>query len=204
MIFEPGYGDQYNKHPSLLITKGNGMNNFKLDARQVKAAMVMMAKNDVRYYLNGLLIGGKKIVATDGHRMIVVDCESADFEPKIFAIKGTLLKSAIECEFVFIGEDHGIVTTKNSTGTDQDKVVKFAIVEGRYPEWSGVIPNEKPKKVSKAGFNVGYVADIAKAAELLGSEFQIGEFTFYDRGRVAIDINTPENNAQCVIMQVRL
>ncbi len=182
------------------------MENFKLDARQVKSAMVMQAKNDIRYYLNGLLIGGKKIVATDGHRMIVVDSEDATFDPTIFAIKGALPSSAVKCEFVFIGEDHGVVTCVNSKGQDMDKVIKFAIVEGRFPNYERVIPTGECGEYSEIAFNLEYMADIAKSAKLLGSKYTLGKFKLYgDKVPTAVvEISTPETKAKCIVMGARL
>lgn len=179
------------------------MKNFTLNANQVKAAMHTMAKNDVRYYLNGLLIGNKKIVSTDGHGMTVVDCESADFEPKIFAIKGTLLKSASECDFVFIGDDHGVITTRNARGQEQDKVVKFSVVDGRFPDYERVIPKGKPEAVTEIGFNIGYIADVHKVGESLGSKYSAGKFQFH-KNCTTIEITTFDSKALCVIMTIRL
>lgn len=182
------------------------MENFKLDARQVKSAMVMQAKNDVRYYLNGLLIGGNKIVATDGHRMIVVDSEEATFEPAIFTIKGILPNSAKECEFVFIGEDYGVITCTSSRGQEMDKVIKFAIVEGRFPNHERVIPSGECKKYSEVAFNLEYMADIAKSAKCLGGKYVLGKIKLYGDNvpTAVIEINTPETNAKCIVMGARL
>lgn len=179
------------------------MKNFSIDARQIKSAMTMQAKNDIRYYLNGILIGGGKVVATDGHRLIVVDSPESTFEPTIFAIKGRVPKKAMSCDFVFIGEDYGVVMSKDTVGNDIDAVVKFAVVDGRYPDYNRVIPKGGCHKVSKVGFNIGYLADVSKAAVELGSVYSGGEFEFHEAS-VLIEIKTPENKAKCVIMKMRL
>jgi hypothetical protein len=181
------------------------MNNFTIDARQIKAAMLMMAKNDVRYYLNGLLIGGGKVVATDGHRMIVVDSKTSTFDPTIFSIKGKLPARAMSCEFVFIGEDYGVVTSKDCRDNDIDAVVKFSIIDGKYPDYKKVIPTDKCDSVSEIGFNIGYLSDVHKASVALGSGLSHGKFEFYGEGRMTlISIRTPENSAICAIMATRL
>ncbi len=183
------------------------MENFKLDARQVRCAMNLQAKNDVRYYLNGLLIGDGKIVATDGHRMAVVDSEEADFEPIIIQIRGSLLKSALECEFVFLEEDNGIVRTKGRDGQEQDKVLKFCIVEGKFPNWERVVPTEGKVEASEVGFNIGYLADIHKAAQDLGNNASIGKLTFFgkpERITGVIEVNTPCNYAKFITMSARI
>jgi DNA polymerase III sliding clamp (beta) subunit (PCNA family) len=179
------------------------MKNFEIDARQIKAAMTMQAKNDIRYYLNGLLIGGGKVVATDGHRLIVVESPASTFEPAIFAIRGKIPARAMSCEFVFIGGDHGVVMSKDGRSCDIDAVVKFSIVDGRYPDYKRVIPKGKPESVTSVGFNIGYLADVHKASKALGSTFGGGEFEFHENS-VLIKIKTPENSAKCVIMKMRL
>lgn len=179
------------------------MKNFSIDARQIRAAMIMQAKNDIRYYLNGLLIGGGKVVATDGHRLIVVDSPKVKFEPLIFTIKGKVPKKAMDCEFVFIGDDHGIVMSKDRMSNDVDAVVKFTVVSGKYPDYKKVMPKGAPNNISSVGFNIGYLADVHKASKELGSVYNGGEFKFYDNN-VTVSIKTPENKATCVIMTMRL
>lgn len=181
------------------------MDNFNIDARQIKAAMTMQAKNDIRHYLNGLLIGGGKVVATDGHRMIVVDSPRSEFEPTVFSIRGVISKQAIDCEFVFIGDDHGVVMSKNGKGVELDSVVKFSIVDGRYPDYKKVMPNGDGEPVKRIGFNIGYVSDVNKASLALGNKMNHGEFKFYDGGnKASIRIETFENSATCIIMATRL
>lgn len=181
------------------------MKNFELDARKVRAAMYTQARNDVRYYLNGLLIGGGKIVSTDGHRMTVIGEDAAIEDPKIYQIKGSLLKSARTCEFVFVDKDHGFLTMKNSRSVDLDKVLKFCIVDGRYPDYERVIPKPGTEKtVSEIGSNVKYLADVDKVAEALGGKFTAGAFKFYESKTAQVTIKTAECEAICLIMETRL
>lgn len=180
------------------------MKNFKLDARQVKCVMNFQSKNDVRYYLNGFLVGDGKMVSTDGHRMAIVESPNSDFEPIIIQIRGTLLSSAVECEFVFIGDDYGIVQTTNSKGQEQDKVLKFCIIDGRFPDWKRVVPTCDPVEMSNIGFNLSYLVDVDKAARDLGSKFEIGKFEFFGEGKAGVvSVSTPENKAKFVIMPTR-
>lgn len=179
------------------------MKNFNIDARQVKAAMFVQAKNDIRYYLNGLLIGDGKIVATDGHRLIVVDSPTSTFDSAIFTIKGKIPARAISCEFVFIGDDYGIITSKDARDNDIDAIVKFVIVEGKYPDYKRVMPEGKGDDISEIGFNIGYLADAHKASVALGNSYNNGKFTFHGT-KACIEIKTPENKATYVIMAARL
>ena len=156
------------------------MKNFSIDARQIKAAMVMQAKADIRYYLNGLLIGGGKVVATDGHRMIIVNSPKSTFEPLIFSIKGALSKKAITCEFIFLDGKNGVIISKDSMGRDIDAVVKFSIVDGKFPDYKKVVPKSGGHPTKEAGFNIGYLSDVNKSALALGSKLTHGVLSFYD------------------------
>lgn len=72
-------------------------------AALVKAAMLFQAKQDVRYYLNGIYITQDHIVATNGHAMFVSPYES-DLkleEPIIVAVKGKIPVKAYNLELLY-------------------------------------------------------------------------------------------------------
>lgn len=69
----------------------------------VKAAMLFQAKQDVRYYLNGIYITADHVVATDGHAMFVCPYES-DLRPErpvIVAVKGKIPAKAYNLELMY-------------------------------------------------------------------------------------------------------
>ena len=180
------------------------MENFNIDARQLKAAMIFQAKNDVRYYLNGVLIGSNRLVATNGHKMIVVDSDGADFDPVICNIKGTIPKAAVNCEFVFIDDESGVIFFTTKFGVELNQVLRFGITDASsFPDYERAIPDGEPNAPVQVAFNTQYMADIDRACTALGSTMNAGKFTFYEKS-VLVDISNAEQSAKCVIMGLRM
>jgi len=113
-----------------------------------------MAQQDVRYYLNGLMLevdsGVIRTVATDGHRLSV--CEhAADVSPgeKIQVIlprKGVLELSRLLAEedapaHISVGNNHICVTLNEYTFTSK-------LIDGKFPDYQRVIPRNSDKLVT--------------------------------------------------------
>jgi len=131
----------------------------------IKSVSLAMAKNDIRYYLNGLHIetNGRetRIVATDGHRMNVARVKHYDFlvgeDGKRTAIEAELT----DIESVIIPAElvKSIVTHKFpksykhsdvTISTEGDKVTATVMggvqysalrVDGKFPDWRRVVPD---------------------------------------------------------------
>ena len=112
---------------------------------QRKALDAVMAKNDMRYYLNGTHIEPEKkmMVVTDGHRMALL--KDANLEGMPEPIAGTTV----------IGRD--------------DKWIP----DTRFPDYNRVIPKEgRSEKMTVNAEDLGnYARAVAKAGKFLGSEF---------------------------------
>jgi DNA polymerase III subunit beta len=116
-----------------------------------------MAQQDVRYYLNGLLLEteGKMLrtVATDGHRLALCEIElaqpaaTAGTQQVIIPRKGVLeLARLIGTEgdvLVQVGSNHIRVQIGDIRFTSK-------LIDGRFPEYSRVIP-ANPKHIIKSG-----------------------------------------------------
>lgn len=112
-----------------------------------------MAQQDVRYYLNGMLLesDGKtlKTVATDGHRLAyceaAMDGAGAGVQQVIVPRKGVL-----ELQRLLTGDD----TVELVIGTNHVRAqigsIRFTskLIDGRFPEYSRVIPTSPTRKVS--------------------------------------------------------
>lgn len=107
-----------------------------------------MAQQDVRYYLNGLLleVSSKvlRAVATDGHRLAYcekqTDCEMADIKQVILPRKGVLelvrlLSNSEEKVTILLGSNH--------LRAQLDKI-RFTskLIDGRFPDYNRVIPED--------------------------------------------------------------
>jgi len=131
--------------------------NFKLAQKQLRwlleKTMFCMAQQDVRYYLNGLLLElqQKKLrgVATDGHRLsmaeVEIDNQAGKDKQVIVPRKGVqemtrFLDEADEPVEVLIGTNHLRTKLKNIVFTSK-------LIDGRFPDYTKVIPSNQSKKV---------------------------------------------------------
>ncbi len=140
-----------------------------LSKRAMLSAMIFQAKNDVRYYLNGICFApDKKLYSSDGYRCFIGEHETDGLKENIIiAIKGPR----------FIKFDKAEIDTESEIITYQDEAgarVGFglcSVIDGRYPDIEKIIPKEN-KPVSEIGFNASYLADIEKAARLYNPHFE--------------------------------
>ena len=112
-----------------------------------------MAQQDVRYYLNGLMLepanGILRAVATDGHRLamceIVADTGDSNGEQVIVPRKGVqelhrLLEDSDEPVTVEVGSNHIRITTGELRFTSK-------LIDGRFPDYTRVIPKNADKQL---------------------------------------------------------
>lgn len=112
-----------------------------------------MAHQDVRYYLNGLLleIDGKKLktVATDGHRMALAEIELEESvgasRQVIVPRKGVLelsrfLEDSDDTAKISLGVNHIRVELPQLTFTSK-------LIDGRFPDYNKVVPVSQSKEI---------------------------------------------------------
>jgi DNA polymerase-3 subunit beta len=108
-----------------------------------------MASQDVRYYLNGLLVeiteNSITTVATDGHRLAVADVE---FPNKISSEVSMIIprKGVLELLKLLAGSDEKNIRLSignNGIGAIVGtQVMKIKLLEGNFPDYKRVIPKE--------------------------------------------------------------
>jgi len=110
-----------------------------------------MAQQDVRYYLNGMLLetDGKMLrtVATDGHRLALCEMDlpsKATGQQVIIPRKGVL-----ELQRLLGNEGDVLITIGSNHVRAQIGDVRFTskLIDGRFPEYSRVIPAASPKAI---------------------------------------------------------
>ena len=114
-------------------------------ARLLEKTHFSMAQQDVRYYLNGMLleIDGAMLraVATDGHRLAL--CEAA-LETKAKTSQQVIVprKGVLELQRVLTDEGTAAVAIGTNHVRAQIGDVRFTskLIDGRFPEYSRVIP----------------------------------------------------------------
>ena len=112
-----------------------------------------MAQQDVRYYLNGLLLdlreNSLRCVATDGHRLALCEAElSAGAQTR----KQIILprKGVLELQRLLEGGDREIeleIGRNHLRMRREDVTFTSKLIDGRFPDYEAVIPKENPNKL---------------------------------------------------------
>jgi DNA polymerase-3 subunit beta len=123
--------------------------------RLLEKTQFAMAQQDVRYYLNGLLLEGRpdrlRAVATDGHRLALCDFKTAtDDDLDIQAIVprkavmelNKLLSSTEDSPEIEIQFSNSHMQVEFPNGSFTSK-----LIDGRYPDYAKVLPSENTQEL---------------------------------------------------------
>jgi DNA polymerase-3 subunit beta len=137
--------EEINAQQTLSIAQGE----FR---RLIDKTHFSMAQQDVRYYLNGLLIetDGKALraVATDGHRLALCEMELAGKAKTTHQVI-VPRKGVLELQRI-LGTDGEIelaVGTNHVRAQIGDIRFTSKLIDGRFPEYARVIPSNPPRPV---------------------------------------------------------
>lgn len=154
-----------------------------------------MAHQDVRYYLNGLLVelAAKRVrtVATDGHRLAVCDLET---EIKVEEQRQIIVprKGIMELQRLLDGESEQVKLElgKNHVRVRRDdSVFTSKLIDGRFPDYQAVIPGEEGHKV---GLGRNAFREALQRAAILSSEKVRGVKLDLKSGSLTIVAHNPE------------
>ncbi len=175
------------------------------DLRQlVNKTHFSMAQQDVRYYLNGLLLETERkklrAVATDGHRLALSEVELAAAatrdEQLIVPRKGVLeLNRLLEGEGdveMGLGANHIRVQLDGIRLTSK-------LIDGRFPEYGRVIPNE-PRNVITADRNL--LRQALQRTAILSNEKYRGVRLELSPNSVILQANNPEQEEAVETLEV--
>lgn len=177
----------------------------KADLRRlVEKTHFSMAQQDVRYYLNGLLLETDKkrlrAVATDGHRLALSEVDlavpAARDEQLIVPRKGVLELSRLldgdgEVELA-LGANHIRVQLDGVRLTSK-------LIDGRFPEYSRVVPVQ-PKNIIKADRNLFRHA--LQRTAILSNEKYRGVRLELSPNSVVLQANNPEQEEAVETLEV--
>lgn len=155
---------------------------ISINAKLLRIASMFSSKGSIRYYLNGVYVEkadeGVILVATDGHRLIVINDKTGNCgeDGKIIRLSKNIIletkKSKLEKEerLVEISEDGELTIRSQPEG---EKIVTYphGFIDGTFPEWRSAFQwnIEKP---SPSAFNAKYLNDFGRVSkELNGSEY---------------------------------
>lgn len=185
-----------NEFPS--VDDGPGKREFSINQSELKQLIghtaFAMAQQDVRYYLNGMLmeVGEHRVrvVATDGHRlaMMDVDVPSLDGEltQAILPRKGVVELSRLLADegevSVVLGNNHIRVATDEFRFTSK-------LVDGAYPDYDRVLPKGGDKQL--VGSRDGLRSAFSRTA-ILSNEKYRGVRLLLSQGLLTLVANNPE------------
>ena len=143
--------------------------------RLMERTSFAMAQQDVRHYLNGLLLefreGGLRAVATDGHRLALAEMEA----PITGEVRQVILprKGVVELERTLEGDDGTLTLSVGQSflRVERDKLTMTSkLIDGRFPDYEAVIPYgfDQGVTVDRAGF----IKSLQRAAILSNEKYR--------------------------------
>ena len=167
---------------------------IEIDAKLLKAAQQFQAKNDVRYYLNGVCLSKDgRIKATDGHRAMMVEHGAKLEEDIIITINGAVPASATIAK---IDTDTNMITFDDRS----ESVKSFSVIAGEFPEVDRTIPTGDTVPADLIGFNPSYIADAAKALEIASGKATAMTFEFRGKHKALVMRPTMERLSSLIII----
>jgi len=142
--------------PRLAAPEGSGV-QFALPQKLLKnlfsQVQYAMAQQDIRYYLNGLLMvidaGELRVVATDGHRLALASKEVANKE---LGKQEVILPRKTVLELAKLLDDSDEPVAIELSGSQArfkfgDILLASKLVDGKFPDYQRVIPTQHPKRL---------------------------------------------------------
>lgn len=182
--------------------KGEVM-KLKISKLLLEGALMFQAKQDVRYYLNGIcFMPDGRVAATDGHRAMIASKHENKLKDNVIV---SVSKSPTKrYAYALLDTKTGIVTYHD----EHEIMVGAGIcseINGRFPDIDRVIPKET-KAAEEIGFNAGYLVDVEKVARLFNPKFCGVKFELNGNTNAAVCcLSAPSGeNAKIVVMPQRL
>jgi DNA polymerase-3 subunit beta len=172
--------------------------------RLVEKTHFSMAQQDVRYYLNGLLLETEKTrlraVATDGHRLALSEVDligAATRDEQLIVPR----KGVLELSRLLDGEGEvQLALGANHIRVQLDGIrLTSKLIDGRFPEYSRVVPAQ-PKHVIKADRNLFRQA--LQRTAILSNEKYRGVRLELSPNSVVLQANNPEQEEAVETLEV--
>jgi len=182
-----------------VVDKTEGQESAEVDPQSLKQLLELtgfaMAQQDVRYFLNGMLIehgeGYLRSVATDGHRLAMnslsLDKVETNLGQVIVPRKGVLELQRVLTDL----EDKVSISIGASHLCLQAGVYRLTtkLIDGRFPDYERVIPRNGDKHILANKF------DLRKALNrtaILSNEKFRGIRVQFSNGQIQLSANNPE------------
>lgn len=154
-----------------------------------------MAQQDVRYYLNGILMeispGKIKLVATDGHRLALseIDIDTEVGEEKQIIVPR---KAVLELSRLLESADNPVkcILSQNHLRVETDSLVfTTKLIDGKFPDYQRVIPVDGNKTME---VNREILKQAMSRIAILSNEKYRGIRLALSAGNLSIQANNPD------------
>jgi len=143
-----------------------------IPARTLKAALYCAAKNDVRYYLNGVCFEPSTgaLVATDGHVLFAIKTTPIPGNEKEPAV--IIPRDLVERAVAMAGSASRMDLTLEVDGhrlrfTHTSDIVEGNDVDGRFPEWRRIFRDAKREQGEPGQFQPALLMNVQRAFSTL-------------------------------------
>lgn len=152
---------------------------FAIEVNTIKALLLAAAKNDTRYYLNGILFDVRDsdavAVATDGHIMLAVPIApeldengTGSYFPGQYIVPRDALESIKPNKiFPLFFTFNPLAQSVTISNAGTETTVK--LVDATFPDWRRAVPETVTDKVSQ--FDAEYVGTFGKIHKFLGGKY---------------------------------
>lgn len=149
------------------------MNTISFNPKWLKAAALIAARRDIRYYLNGVLVEvfekEARLVATDGHRMVILRKLVEGAAPARIIVPTDILDllrpqskhSKIEATFVYDAEKPLAKVTLDYMNVG----LQFTPIDGKYPDYSQTMNNATKPSGARSTLNASYLHDFKRVLD---------------------------------------
>ena len=189
-------------YPRLTVTEAEGL-SFSIPQRAFKRQLALvqyaMAQQDIRYYLNGLLLVATghelRMVATDGHRLAyasgAIDAEVPKTE--VILPRKTVLELARQ---LADSDDPLEITIAGSQVVFRFGPIELIskLIDGKFPDYERVIPQHHPKLLNLD--RAVLLASLQRAAILSNEKFRGVRLVLSDGSLKLISSNAEQEEAQ--------
>jgi DNA polymerase-3 subunit beta len=155
------------------------MNQFHINQSTLDAMLLIAAKKDIRYYLNGVYIEFNdqisRAVGCDGHKLGIYQNAAPDNRGNgsIIIPRNVIENLPKKCGILTFSKFDDVlwqIDTGNAT-------IKFAPCDAKYPDFRRVVHGIQTAGTSgiAAGYNLNYLNDFEKCGNILaGSKLRMG------------------------------
>jgi DNA polymerase-3 subunit beta len=186
----------------VLAEQLSGASRIEIEQRVLRRLLssveYSMAQQDIRYYLNGVLLviegTSVKLIATDGHRLAFISEALADEHPKQEVILSRktvheLLKLLADSEEKVQLE----LAEKQVRLTFGDVVLTSKVIDGKFPDYNRVIPNHSNHLTLD---RLTIVQALQRAAILSNEKFRGVRLLLTEKNLRVISSNSEQEEAQ--------